>query len=53
MAARVRLPAARPLFKHHREVAALPPAEADALLDWCEETIESTARRDSPQGVVR
>jgi hypothetical protein len=26
-------------FAHHREVAALPPAEADALLDWCEETI--------------
>jgi hypothetical protein len=26
-------------FKHHREVCALPPAEADALLNWCEETI--------------
>jgi hypothetical protein len=25
-------------FQHHREVASLPPAEADALLDWCEET---------------
>jgi hypothetical protein len=25
-------------FNHHREVAALPPDEADALLDWCEET---------------
>jgi hypothetical protein len=25
-------------FKHHREVSALPPAEADALLDWSEET---------------
>jgi hypothetical protein len=22
-------------FKHHAEVAALPPAKADALLDWC------------------
>lgn len=21
-------------FKHHAEVAALPPTEADALLDW-------------------
>jgi hypothetical protein len=26
------------LYQHHREVAALPPSEADALLDWCEET---------------
>jgi hypothetical protein len=25
-------------FNHHAEVAALPPNEADALLDWCEET---------------
>jgi hypothetical protein len=25
-------------FKHHAEVAALSPDEADALLDWCEET---------------
>jgi hypothetical protein len=25
-------------FTHHAEVAALPPADADALLDWCEET---------------
>jgi hypothetical protein len=24
-------------FKHHAEVAAFPQAEADALLDWCEE----------------
>ncbi len=23
-------------FKHHAEVAALPPDEADAPLDWCE-----------------
>ena len=23
-------------FKHHREVAALPPTDADALLDWAE-----------------
>ena len=26
-------------FAHHTEVAALPTAEADALLDWAEETI--------------
>jgi hypothetical protein len=25
-------------FRHHAEVAALPPDEADALLDWCAET---------------
>jgi hypothetical protein len=25
-------------FTHHAEVAAIPPAEADALIDWCEET---------------
>jgi hypothetical protein len=24
-------------FSHHKEVAALPPDEADALLDWCRE----------------
>ena len=24
-------------FKHHREVAALPPSEADRLLDWAQE----------------
>lgn len=29
-------------FKHHREAAALPPEKADALLDWCEETIAET-----------
>src|ERR1700731_1467962 len=23
--------------QHHREVASLPPDEADSLLDWCEE----------------
>jgi hypothetical protein len=26
-------------FNHHREVAALAPDEADALLDWCGETV--------------
>jgi hypothetical protein len=25
-------------FSHHAEVAVLPPDEADALPDWCEET---------------
>jgi hypothetical protein len=28
-------------FKHHAEVASLPPAEADALLDWCEEPLQT------------
>jgi hypothetical protein len=28
-------------FNHHREVAALPPDEADALLDSCEEPIKT------------
>jgi hypothetical protein len=31
-------------FKHHREVAALLAAEADALLDWAEETIAVTGK---------
>jgi hypothetical protein len=31
-------------FTHHAEVAALPPAEADALLGWCEETVRDTAK---------
>lgn len=31
-------------FKHHREVASLPPATADRLLDWCEETIPQTGK---------
>jgi hypothetical protein len=26
-------------FNHRREVAPLPPAETDRLLDWCQETI--------------
>jgi N6-adenosine-specific RNA methylase IME4 len=26
-------------FEHHAVVASLPPNQADALLDWCEETI--------------
>ena len=26
-------------FQHHAEVAALPAAEADALLYWCSETV--------------
>jgi N6-adenosine-specific RNA methylase IME4 len=29
-------------FYHHAVVAALPPEEADRLLDWCEETISET-----------
>jgi hypothetical protein len=31
-------------FNHHREVAALPPAEADALLNWCEEPVKTTGK---------
>jgi hypothetical protein len=31
-------------FTHHAEVAALPPAEADAMLDAAEATIESTGK---------
>jgi hypothetical protein len=33
-------------FKHHTEVAALPPDEADALLDWCEETPKPRSTRE-------
>jgi hypothetical protein len=31
-------------FGHHREVAALPEDEADRLLDWCEEELETKGR---------
>lgn len=31
-------------FTHHIEVSALPPDEADRLLDWCEETITTTGK---------
>jgi hypothetical protein len=34
-------------FKHHAEVAALPPADPAALLDWCEETIQETEKASS------
>jgi hypothetical protein len=33
-------------FAHHREVAGLPPVEADALLDWCEETLKPRSTRE-------
>jgi hypothetical protein len=33
-------------FKHHAEFAALPPDEADALLDWCEETPKPRSTRE-------
>jgi hypothetical protein len=33
-------------FAHHAEVAALPPAEADALLDWCERSSQPPHLRD-------
>ncbi len=31
-------------FQHHAEVAARPTNEANALLDWCEETIPTTGK---------
>ena len=37
-------------FSHHKKVAALPPAEADALLDWCEETIKAPGDKPRPTG---
>lgn len=33
-------------FEHHAEVAALPPATADALLDWCLESDEPRTRQE-------
>jgi hypothetical protein len=35
-------------FNHHAEVAALPPDEADALLDWCEGTPKPRSTREHP-----
>jgi hypothetical protein len=32
-------------FQHHAEAAALPPDEADTLLDWCEETPKPRSTR--------
>ncbi len=34
-------------FQHHRELAALPPDEAEALLDWYEETLKPRSKRES------
>jgi N6-adenosine-specific RNA methylase IME4 len=31
-------------FKHHAEVAGLPPDEADRALNWCEETFAETGK---------
>jgi hypothetical protein len=39
-------------FKHHAEVVALPPAEADSLLDWCEETIQETGKAQPKCGAA-
>lgn len=38
-------------FSHHAEVAALPPAEADAILSWAEETIAATGKPRSTRDV--
>ncbi len=34
-------------FQHHLEVAVLPPDEANAMLDWCEETPKPRSKRES------
>jgi hypothetical protein len=31
-------------FGHHAEVAGLPPADADSVLDWCESVLNETGR---------
>lgn len=36
-------------FKHHREVASLPADEADALLDWAEEPLQSGNPKAKPR----
>ena len=33
-------------FKHHAEVSALDPKEADELLDWCEQTEKPRSTRE-------
>jgi hypothetical protein len=38
-------------FTHHAEVAGLPPAEADKLLNWCEETIAETGKPRSTRAL--
>ena len=40
-------------FSHHAEVAALSPAEADALLDWAEEPIATTGKPRSTRELRR
>ena len=40
-------------FKHHAEVASLPEAEADRLLDWCEEPLQQTGRPRPIRGASR
>jgi hypothetical protein len=40
-------------FKHHAVLARLRPAEADALLDWCEETIPRTGKPRSTRELQR
>jgi hypothetical protein len=38
-------------FSRHKDVAALPLDEADALLDWCEETPSGTPNSREPAAV--
>jgi hypothetical protein len=40
-------------FKHHAEVAALQPDEADTLLDWCKETPKPRCASYGFQGQTR
>jgi hypothetical protein len=38
-------------FSHHREVAALSAADADALLDWCEQMLAETGTAPSTRAL--
>jgi hypothetical protein len=38
-------------FSHHAEVAFLPPADAAALLDWCQQLFDETGRLPSRQAL--
>jgi hypothetical protein len=40
-------------FNHHREVRSLDSAEADRLLDWCEEPLKNGANKPRSSGKLR